>query len=451
MLKLVIASCIAATVCGQFVDPKNAKILKEQRFNAGDGRFGSAFAQEDGTVRREETTADGERIGQYSYIDQEGKQITVRYTAGKGGFRILEGDHVPKGATGLESAPYDPEIAASGNLGEEIQATPTSPRKAAKLPVQPHPESLRPAVPRKPQVSRSNPLPRRQTVPKFRQPTPVAPTIPEETNINPFINPADPTHLDFQRNKNAAQFGNHQSGQVRTQSQQQRQQARLPSAASVPACADCGGVNPFVNPADSSHQQLFRQQNNSPVQPARQAFTQSFQPQQSSQKSPQSFQGTQQSFQPTQQSFQPTQQTFQPPQQSFQPVQQSFQQPQQSFQQPQQSFQPIQQSFQQSQQSFQPPQQPIQQSFQPAQQQFQPVQQSFQPIQQQTFQAPQQTFQSQQETILPAFIEQPSQPTQQFSPPQPQQFQASNNQNNDFQGQLSLNRFQSGFNFDFSA
>merc|ERR1739845_55072 len=89
MLKLVIASCIAATVCGQFVDPKNAKILKEQRFNAGDGRFGSAFAQEDGTVRREETTADGERIGQYSYIDQEGKQITVRYTAGKDGLGFL--------------------------------------------------------------------------------------------------------------------------------------------------------------------------------------------------------------------------------------------------------------------------------------------------------------------------------------------------------------------------
>ena len=84
-------SCLVAAASSQFVDPQNAKILKEQRFDAGDGRFGSAFAQEDGTVFREETTADGERIGQYSYIDQDGQTITVRYTAGKDGFRILEG------------------------------------------------------------------------------------------------------------------------------------------------------------------------------------------------------------------------------------------------------------------------------------------------------------------------------------------------------------------------
>ena len=61
-------------------------------------------------------TADGERIGQYSYIDNDGKTITVKYTAGKDGFRILEGDHVPRGATGLESAAFDPEVAAQGSL-----------------------------------------------------------------------------------------------------------------------------------------------------------------------------------------------------------------------------------------------------------------------------------------------------------------------------------------------
>merc|ERR1712223_585118 len=60
---------------------------------------------------REETTADGERIGQYSYIDENGETITVRYTAGKDGFRILEGNHIPEGANGLQSAPFDPEIA----------------------------------------------------------------------------------------------------------------------------------------------------------------------------------------------------------------------------------------------------------------------------------------------------------------------------------------------------
>merc|ERR1711962_1842895 len=106
MIKFVLASCLAAATLAQFIEPEKAKILKEQRFNAGDGRFGAAYAQEDGTVYREETSADGERVGQYSYIDQAGKTITVRYSAGKDGFKILEGDHVPTGANGQNSAPF---------------------------------------------------------------------------------------------------------------------------------------------------------------------------------------------------------------------------------------------------------------------------------------------------------------------------------------------------------
>ena len=78
---------MALTAGAQFQDSKNAKILKEQRFNAGDGRFGSAYAQEDGTISREEVTADGERIGQYSYIDENGNTIVVKYSAGVNGFR----------------------------------------------------------------------------------------------------------------------------------------------------------------------------------------------------------------------------------------------------------------------------------------------------------------------------------------------------------------------------
>merc|ERR1711971_169438 len=53
MLKFVLASCLTAASLAQFVDPEKAKILKEQRFNAGDGRFGAAYAQEDGTVYRD--------------------------------------------------------------------------------------------------------------------------------------------------------------------------------------------------------------------------------------------------------------------------------------------------------------------------------------------------------------------------------------------------------------
>merc|ERR1712223_701775 len=140
MFRVVLVSCLAAAACGQSLEAKDAKILKEQRFAAGDGRFGAAFAQEDGTVFREETTADGERIGQYSYIDENGETITVRYTAGKDGFRILEGNHIPEGANGLQSAPFDPEIAK----GEPQQSPPAQPQAA---PVREQPRRVRPVRP----------------------------------------------------------------------------------------------------------------------------------------------------------------------------------------------------------------------------------------------------------------------------------------------------------------
>merc|ERR1712095_169018 len=179
----------------------NAKILKEQRFNAGDGRHGAAFAQEDGTVFREEASVDGERVGQYSYIDNEGKTITVRYTAGKDGFRILEGAHVPTGATGQEAAAF---------VAKAPAPAPVAPVQVAAL---------------------------------VQQAAPVAKPIdydyvdtPVDPNFNPFINPHDPTHRDFQFNRNGANFGGHTT-----------------FANGVPPCADCAGVNPFINPFDASH------------------------------------------------------------------------------------------------------------------------------------------------------------------------------------------------------
>ena len=57
------------------------------RFNAGAGKFGSAFAQEDGVVYREESVGNNERVGQYSYIGDDGKTYTVKYSAGINGFR----------------------------------------------------------------------------------------------------------------------------------------------------------------------------------------------------------------------------------------------------------------------------------------------------------------------------------------------------------------------------
>ena len=37
-------------------DPSMAKIIQEQRFNVGDGRFGNAVQQEDGVLIKEESS-----------------------------------------------------------------------------------------------------------------------------------------------------------------------------------------------------------------------------------------------------------------------------------------------------------------------------------------------------------------------------------------------------------
>merc|ERR1712038_156289 len=255
---------------------------------------------------REETTSDGERIGQYSYIDENGETITVRYTAGKDGFRIIEGNHIPEGANGLQSAPFDPEIAAG-----EPQSLPAQPEAA---PVREQQRPVRPARP----AQRRQQQPQQQFV--AQQPQQQQQQQVPSADFNPFINPADPSHLDFERNINAAQFTPKQPTQeIPRQRQQfqsapvqrqrqfqpapvqrqrqfqsapvQRQQSSLPSAASVPACANCQGVNPFINPADSSHAQLFSAQ-----QPAAQP---AFQPQQSRPQQPNpAFQFQQRSQQP---------------------------------------------------------------------------------------------------------------------------------------------------------
>merc|ERR1712236_10980 len=204
MFRLLLTSCLVGVSMSQYVDPAQAKILKEQRFNAGDGRFGSAYAQEDGVVFREESGPGGERTGQYSYVDQSGKTITVRYSAGVDGFKILEGAHVPTGANGQNSAAHDPNY-----------------REPAPAPVQ----QAAPAYQYNNNVQANNY---------------VQPTQAPNPNRNPFINPDDPTHRNFQYNTNAAKFapGNSYSQQI----------------ASVPACADCGKANPFINPYDPTHQ-----------------------------------------------------------------------------------------------------------------------------------------------------------------------------------------------------
>jgi len=212
MSRYVVFSCaVAASLGQQLVDEKDAKIVKEQRFNNGDGRTGAAFATENEILFHEESDAEGTRIGQYSYIGADGKTYTVKYSAGKEGFRILDGAHIPSG--GQNAAPFGDE-----DPDKEAADLPVlAPVSVAATPIKPAP--VAPAA-----------------LPDYD----LYDDLPVDPNFNPFINPHDPTHRNFAFNKNGAKFAPKVEGVL--------------DGSFVPDCAGCDGLNPFINPHDNSHQ-----------------------------------------------------------------------------------------------------------------------------------------------------------------------------------------------------
>ncbi|KDR08636.1 Cuticle protein 6 [Zootermopsis nevadensis] len=112
--------CIALSVNAQYEHPYEPQqrapqyeqpqrplpvILMHKQSLAQDGSFNYAFAADNGLQQGESISPDGTRRGSYSYVDPNGKKISVKYTAGKEGFRILEGDHLPKAPTPVAAAP----------------------------------------------------------------------------------------------------------------------------------------------------------------------------------------------------------------------------------------------------------------------------------------------------------------------------------------------------------
>ncbi|VEN56828.1 unnamed protein product [Callosobruchus maculatus] len=103
--------------------PPPPQILTHKQALNHDGNFKYLFTSENGLAQGESIAPDGSRNGGYSYVDPTGRKISVKYTAGKEGFRILEADHLPKapqpiapvpGAPGPIAAPPAPHYAHYG-------------------------------------------------------------------------------------------------------------------------------------------------------------------------------------------------------------------------------------------------------------------------------------------------------------------------------------------------
>ncbi|KAF6200278.1 hypothetical protein GE061_006581 [Apolygus lucorum] len=71
-------------------------ILMHKQALTQDGSFNYVFAAENGLKQGETIAPDGTRTGAYSYVDPSGQTVSVKYSAGKDGFKIIEGSHVPK-------------------------------------------------------------------------------------------------------------------------------------------------------------------------------------------------------------------------------------------------------------------------------------------------------------------------------------------------------------------
>lgn len=83
-------------------------ILMHKQALQQDGGFQYAFAADNGLRQVELIRPDGSRTGAYSYTDPTGKEISVKYTAGKDGFRIIQGDHVSKAPVSVVSLQQQP-------------------------------------------------------------------------------------------------------------------------------------------------------------------------------------------------------------------------------------------------------------------------------------------------------------------------------------------------------
>ncbi|XP_060524215.1 cuticle protein 3-like [Cylas formicarius] len=84
------------------------QILTHKQALNHDGNFKYLFTSENGLAQGESIAPDGSRNGGYSYVDPNGRKISVKYTAGKEGFRILEADHLPKAPQPVAPVPAAP-------------------------------------------------------------------------------------------------------------------------------------------------------------------------------------------------------------------------------------------------------------------------------------------------------------------------------------------------------
>ncbi|XP_047541792.1 uncharacterized protein LOC125074506 [Vanessa atalanta] len=92
---------------------QQAAILHHKQSLSSEGAFRFEYASDNGLAAGEVIEPDGSRVGAYQYKDPSGQLVKLKYRAGKEGFQILEGSHLPKSPEPV------PPAAPTGNYYSE--------------------------------------------------------------------------------------------------------------------------------------------------------------------------------------------------------------------------------------------------------------------------------------------------------------------------------------------
>ncbi|CAG9789859.1 unnamed protein product [Diatraea saccharalis] len=80
----------------QLTKEQQASIIHHKQALTAEGGFRFEYAADNGLSAGEVVEPDGSRVGAYQYKDPSGQLVKLKYRAGKEGFQILEGSHIPK-------------------------------------------------------------------------------------------------------------------------------------------------------------------------------------------------------------------------------------------------------------------------------------------------------------------------------------------------------------------